>query len=97
MGKPLEATQRAVQAAAGVTKEMKAEQQSQILRELAKAMTEKKGEAAQQGMRVIYDAVRKNQASAEQYQKAFEFMIDSVKLPAYVFGTEAAVEGYINE
>jgi hypothetical protein len=97
MGRPLEATQRAVQAAAGVTKEMKAEQQSKILRELAKAMTEKKGEAAQQGMRVIYDAVRKNQASEADYQKAFEFMIDSVKLPAYVFGTEAAVEGYINE
>jgi len=97
MGRPLEATQKAVQAAAGVTKGAKSEQQSKILRELAKAMTEKKGEAAQQGMRVIYDAVRKNQASEADYQKAFEFMIDSVKLPAYVFGTEAAVEGYINE
>jgi len=97
MGKPIEAVKRTIQAAAGVTKQKKSEQQSKILRELAKAMVEKKGEAAQQGMRVIFDAVRKNQASDADYQKAFEFMIDSVKLPAYVFGTEAAVDGYINE
>ena len=97
MGRPLEATQRAVQAAAGVTKGAKQEQQSQILRELAKAMTEKKGEAAQQGMRVIYDAVRKNVATDADYQKAFEFMIDSVKLPTAVFAIEGTARGQMND
>lgn len=95
--KPAAATQRLGQLATGATEEATAVKRSEILRDLARAMTEKKGEAAEKGLYKIYQSIRKQTASDADYQTAIDFMLGSVKLPAYLFGVESGIREIVNE
>jgi hypothetical protein len=88
-GEPLQATQRVIQAVTGETGEFAQAQKNEIMREIAQAMTSARGEEAKRQLRVIYNAVRSNQATQEQFQQAADFLINSVTLPATMFGVGA--------
>lgn len=88
-GEPLQATQRVVQALTGETGEFAQAQKNEIMREIARAMTSARGEEAKRQLREIYNAVRSNQATQQQFQQAADFLINSVTLPATMFGVGA--------
>jgi hypothetical protein len=88
-GEPLQATQRVIQALTGETGEFAQAQKNEIMREIARAMTSARGEEAKRQLRKIYDAVKSNQATQQQFQQASDFLINSVTLPATMFGVGA--------
>ena len=88
-GEPLQATQRVIQALTGETGEFAQAQKNEIMREIARAMTSARGKEAKRQLREIYDAVKSNQATQQQFQQASDFLINSVTLPATMFGVGA--------
>jgi len=92
-GEPLAATRQVLQAVTGATGEYTAAQKSQIMQEIARAMTSARGEEAKRQMKVIYDAVKENRATQEQMNQAADFLINSVTLPSTMFGTAATIRG----
>lgn len=95
-GEPLAAAREVIQTISGETAEYTASQKSQIMKELARALTSARGEEAKRQLKVIYDAVKENRASNDQLQRASDFLINSVTLPATIFGTGATTRD-INE
>jgi len=95
-GEPFAAARETIQAISGETAEYTAAQKSQIMKELARALTSARGEGAKRQLKVIYDAVKENRASNEQLQRASDLLINSVTLPATIFGTATTTRD-INE
>jgi len=89
-GEPITAIQQVVKATTGAGTEYTEAQKSQIMREIARAMTQARGEAAKDQLKVIYNAVKENRATAEEMQRAADFLVNSVTLPSAMFGTAAA-------
>ena len=89
-GEPLSAAREVVRAVTGATGEYTQAQKSEIMREIARALTSARGEAAKNQLRTIYNAVKENRATDEQLQRASDLLINSVTLPATLFGTAAA-------
>lgn len=89
-GEPLTAAKEVVRAVTGATGEYSQAQKSDIMREIARAMTTARGEAAKSQLRTIYNAVKENRATQEQLRRASDLLINSVTLPATLFGTAAA-------
>lgn len=89
-GQPLQAAEQIVQTITGATGEFRQAQKSDIMKEIARALTSARGEEAKRQLRVIYNAIKENRATAEQIQQASDFLVNSVTLPATLFGTAAA-------
>ena len=87
-GEPLAATRQVIQAVSGATGEYTAAQKGEIMKEIARAMTSARGEEAKRQLTVIYNAVKENRATNEQMQQAADFLVNSVTLPATVFGVQ---------
>ena len=87
---PLKASAQVIQTITGETGEYVEAQKTQVMREIAKAMTQARGKEAKRQLKVIYNAVRRNEASQEQFQQASDFLINSVTLPATMFGVSSA-------
>jgi len=77
-----------IQAVSGAGGEYTAAQKGEIMKEIARAMTSARGEEAKRQLKVIYNAVKENRATNEQMQQAADFLVNSVTLPATVFGAQ---------
>ena len=89
-GEPLKAAQQVTRALTGAGTEFTEANKSRIMQEIARAMTSARGEEAKRQLRVIYNAVKENRATTQQMQQAADFLVNSVTLPATMFGTAAA-------
>jgi Ca2+-binding EF-hand superfamily protein len=89
-GEPFKAAQQLTKSLTGAGTEYTEAQKGTIMKEIARAMTSARGEEAKRQLRVIYNAVKENRATAEQMQQASDFLINSVTLPSTIFGTAAA-------
>jgi hypothetical protein len=89
-GEPLKAAQQVTRALTGAGTEFTEANKGRIMQEIARAMTSARGEEAKRQLRVIYNAVKENKATAQQMQQAADFLVNSVTLPATMFGTAAA-------
>ena len=87
-GEPLAATQQIIQAVTGATGEYTAAKKGEIMKEIARAMTSARGEEAKRQLKVVYDAVKENRATQAQMQQAADFLVNSVTLPATIFGVQ---------
>lgn len=92
-GEPLRATQQVTQAVTGATAEYTEAQKGQIMKEIARAMTQARGEEAKKQLRTIYNAVKENKATNEQMAQAANFLTNQVTLPATLFGIAATQRG----
>lgn len=89
-GQPFQAAERVVQTITGATGEFRQAQKSEIMKEIARALTSARGEEAKRQLRVIYNAIKENRATNEQIQQASDFLVNSITLPATLFGTAQA-------
>lgn len=89
-GEPFRAAQQLTKAISGAGTEYTEAQKGTIMKEIARAMTQARGEEAKRQLKVIYNAVKENRATQEQMQQASDFLINSITLPATMFGTAAA-------
>lgn len=87
-GEPFTAAKQVIQAVSGATGEYTAAQKGEIMKEIARAMTSARGEEAKRQLTVIYNAVKENRATNEQMQQAADFLVNSVTLPATIFGVQ---------
>lgn len=89
-GEPLAAVKQVTQALSGATAEYTEAQKSQIMKEIATAMTKARGEEAKRQLRVIYNAVKENRATEDQINTVTNMLVNQVTLPATMFGVQAA-------
>lgn len=89
-GEPLAAVKQVTQALSGATAEYTEAQKSQIMKEIATAMTKARGEEAKRQLKVIYNAVKENRATEDQINTVTNMLVNQVTLPPTMFGVQTA-------
>lgn len=89
-GEPIQAVKQVTQALSGATAEYTDAQKSQIMREIATAMTKARGKEAKRQLKVIYDAVKENRATEDQINSVTNMLVNQISLPATMFGVQSA-------
>ena len=89
-GEPLQAVKQVTQALSGATSEYTEAQKSQIMKEIATAMTKARGEEAKRQLKVIYNAVKENRATEDQINTVTNMLVNQITLPTTMFGVQAA-------
>ena len=89
-GEPIQAVKNVMQAISGATDEYTGAQKSQIMREIARAITAARGKEAKRQLKVVYDAVKENRANQDQIDFATNIMVNQITLPTAIFGVQSA-------
>lgn len=91
-GEPLQAGQKVIQALTGMTDEAMVARKNEILREVAQALTQKRGKDAEAALRYVSEAMQKGQIT-EAKANFVNQVLQRTMVPAVVEMSDQATEG----